>query len=91
MRQQYADDRPVAFIIWGRVTFTRAGAGEVPLSRRVVRAGTTFYIGKESDLVEEVEMGLWHRLEEVATTYAESLDPGSTSSFRFFRRCPPAA
>ena len=44
--------------------------GDVPL-----QAATTQYIGKESNLIEEVGIGLWHRLEEVATAYGQALDP----------------
>ena len=53
----------------------RPGSRDGVLVRRLVRAGTTHYIGKESNLIEEVGMGLWDKLDQVVTAYGQALDP----------------
>jgi hypothetical protein len=43
--------------------------------RRPVQEGSRAYVGKESNRIEEVEMGLLRRLDEVMQTYGEVRDP----------------
>jgi hypothetical protein len=51
------------------------GRGSGVLTRRPVREGMRAYIGKESNRIEEVRMGVWHRLDEVLTEYGKARDP----------------
>jgi hypothetical protein len=51
------------------------GRGSGVLTRRPVREGMRAYIGKESNRIEEVRMGAWHRLDEVLTEYGKARDP----------------
>jgi hypothetical protein len=53
----------------------RPGRGSGVLGRRPIREGLRTYIGKESNRIEEVRMGLWHRLDEVLTDYGRARDP----------------
>lgn len=39
------------------------------------------YTGKESNRIEEVRMGAWHRLEEVLTEDGKARDPGTAGLF----------
>jgi hypothetical protein len=40
-----------------------------------VQEGSRAYVGKESNRIEEVEMGLLHHLDDVMQTYGEARDP----------------
>ena len=53
----------------------RPGRGKGLLSRRPVREAGRIYIGKESNQIEEVRSGVWHRLGDVLTAYGRALDP----------------
>jgi hypothetical protein len=53
----------------------RAGRGSGVLERRPVREGARAYIGKEANRIEEVSMGLWHKLDDVLTDYGRARDP----------------
>jgi hypothetical protein len=45
------------------------------LARRPVREGSRAFVGKESNRIEEVDMGLWQRLEGVMIEYGRMHDP----------------
>lgn len=53
----------------------RPGRGRGLLFRRHLREGSRAYVGKESNRIEEVEMGLVHRLDDVLTQYGRLHDP----------------
>jgi hypothetical protein len=55
----------------------RSGVRDGLLIRRDVWVGTTAYIGKESNLIEEASMGLWHQLKEVVTQFGHADDAWS--------------
>jgi hypothetical protein len=52
----------------------RPGRGSGVLTRRPIREGSRAYVGKESNRIEEVEMGVWHQLESVMTGYGWAHD-----------------
>lgn len=66
----------------------KAGRSKGLLARRAVRAATTTYIGKESNLVEEVGMGLWHSSREVITEFGRTLDPWTLFVAQVLREIP---
>lgn len=66
----------------------KAGRAAGLLSRRDVRAATTSYIGKESNLIEEVGMGLWHKLDEVVTELGRARDPWTQLVAPILREIP---
>lgn len=53
----------------------RPGRGMGLLLRRPVDEGSRAYVGKESNRIEEVEMGLLHQLGEVMQEYGKAHDP----------------
>ena len=53
----------------------RGGLGKGLLSRRPVREAGRIYIGKESNEIEEVRMGVWQTLGDVLIEYGQALDP----------------
>ena len=46
------------------------------LKRRPVRVGSIYYVGKESNYLEEVDYGLEHNLDEVQNRYFDAREPG---------------
>lgn len=56
----------------------RPARGRGLLARRPVREGSRSYVGKESNRIEEVAMGIWQRLDDVMTEYGRAHDPWST-------------
>jgi hypothetical protein len=53
----------------------RPGRGSGVLNRRPIREGVRVYTGKESNRIEDVRMGFWHRLDDVLTEYGRARDP----------------
>jgi hypothetical protein len=64
------------------------GRGSGPLARRPLREGSRTYIGKEANRIEEVEMGLWQRLEDVMLEYGQMLDPWTNYVVPVLRQIP---
>lgn len=64
------------------------GRGGGVLTRRPVREGMRAYIGKESNRIEEVRMGAWHRLDEVLTEYGKARDPWHSWIVPALKRIP---
>lgn len=52
----------------------RLGRGSGLLVRRPVREGSRAYVGKESNRIEEVEMGLLHQLSDEMQEYGKARD-----------------
>jgi hypothetical protein len=58
------------------------------LGRRPVQEGSRSYVGKESNLIEEVGMASWQRLDEVMAEYGKAHDPWSAWVVPVLRRIP---
>lgn len=58
------------------------------LSRRVVRDASPIYVGKESNLIEEVEAGLWHQIGDVLAEYGQAGDPWADFVARVLQEIP---
>jgi hypothetical protein len=66
----------------------RPGRGSGLLLRRPVREGSRAFVGKESNRIEEVEMGLLHQLDDVIQEYGLSQDPWRSYVVHVLRQIP---